>query len=490
MNPAMLLPRGPAPETFDDPAVWDMISGGGARAVHHIESPAMIGLCRQCAVRDIDTLVAIVSVIRPGAANEHKKRDFARRVLGLAPVVYPHPSLATCLKDSHGLVIYEEHILQVCEAFAGLAPGRADVLRRALAKEKTALINEIAGEFAASARARGRSPEEIARVWELVAGFHGYAFCKAHSTAYAVEAYQSAWLKHYFPAEYMASVLTHGKGFYAPLVYVLECLRLGLRLLPPSVNDPGPGFRPVLEGTVPPKTIRTPVSAVQGVGAAVLERVLAERARGPFVSLADFHQRASPGAEEMEALVRAGAFDEFGLSSTAQFWEAQFLRRAGGADPGQPWLLEPGRPAGEAVLPLLQEPGRQERLRRETELLGFPVSDHPLGLCEDVAWETYCPVARLGSCVGQRIVTCGLVIEQRVHHQAGGEPMKFMTLADRTGIVETELFAPAYRRHGLATARYPVLEVEAVVEPFETGSGFSLRVHRAGPPRKRSGGRG
>ena len=118
-------PAGP----FDDEQVWRLISSGNARAVHHIESPAMISLCKMCNVRDIDTLIAIVSVIRPGAANESKKMEFARRYQG-SPVHYPHPSLESCLHSTFGLVVYEEHILQICEAFAGLPPGRADILRR------------------------------------------------------------------------------------------------------------------------------------------------------------------------------------------------------------------------------------------------------------------------------------------------------------------------------------------------------------------------
>jgi DNA polymerase-3 subunit alpha len=146
------------------------------------------------------------------------------------------------LRSTYGLVVYEEHILQICEAFAGLPPGRANVLRRALNKQKHAVIEEIRGEFFASALSRGHSPEKTVEVRGLVTGFAGYAFCKAHSTAYGVEAYQSAWLKRYYPAEFMAAVLTNGKGFYHPLVYVLESHRLGLKFLPPSVNEPGPAF--------------------------------------------------------------------------------------------------------------------------------------------------------------------------------------------------------------------------------------------------------
>jgi DNA polymerase III alpha subunit len=132
----------------------------------------------------------------------------------------------------------------------------------------------------------------------------------------------------------------------------------------------------------------------------------------------------------------------------------------------------------------LQEPTRRQRLEWETELLDFTASGHPLELHDHVAWDTYCPVSRLGEHIGQQVVVCGLIIEQRVHHQITGEPMKFLTLADWTGMVETELFAPTYRSYGLATVRYPVLEVTATVEPFENGRGFSLRVRHAGKPRQ------
>ena len=133
----------------------------------------------------------------------------------------------------------------------------------------------------------------------------------------------------------------------------------------------------------------------------------------------------------------------------------------------------------------LCEPTRRERLEAETQLFGFAVSGHPLELFEGVAWDTYCPVSRLGEHIGEEIVTCGLVVEQRTHHQITGEPMKFLTLADWTGMVETELFAQTYKSYGLATIRYPVLEITATVEPFENGRGFSLRVLRAGQPRTR-----
>ena len=467
-------------EPWQEPAIWEMIAGGGSRAVHHIESPAMNSLCRQCNVHDIDTLIAIVSVIRPGAANEGKKLAFTRRYQGLEPITYPHPSLESALSDTFGLVVYEEHILKICEAYAGLPPGRADVLRRALNKHKRSTIAEIREEFFASAQARGHLAEKTEEVWQLVTGFAGYAFCKAHSTAYGVEAYQSAWLKHHYPADFMAAVLTNGKGFYHPIVYVLESHRLGLKFLPPCVNESGPQF------AVHGKTIRVPLTLAKGLGDKTQSRMLAERQRERFKSLADFHRRVKPLAEEMEVIIRAGGFDEFGQPRTKQFWEAQYLAQTFGvgAQVEQTWLLPP--PSLERFPEVkLREPTRRESLEAETELFGYAVSGHPLELFDDIAWETYCPVSQLSRHIGEMVVTCGLIVEQRTHHQITGEPMKFLTLADWTGMVETELFAKTYKSYGLATVRYPVLEVTATVEPFENGRGFSLKVLIAGKPRKR-----
>ena len=222
--------------------------------------------------------------------------------------------------------------------------------------------------------------------------------------------------------------------------------------------------------------------------------LLAAREHGTFASLADFHRRVNPLPEELEALIRAGGFDEFGEPRTRQFWEAQRLVKSVTRNPksktGNQNLeldFEAGtNPVSEFLVQnptLLREPTRRERLEAETELFGYAVSGHPLELFEDIAWNTYCPVAQLGEHIGETVVTCGLVVEQRTHHQITGEPMKFLTLADWTGMVETELFAQTYKSYGLATVRYPVLEVTATVEPFENGRGFSLRVLRAGAPR-------
>jgi DNA polymerase III alpha subunit len=276
-----------------------------------------------------------------------------------------------------------------------------------------------------------------------------------------------------------------------------------LSLLSPSVHEPGPAFQPC------GLAIRVPLTHLKGLTQRTADTLIAARQQGAFQSMTDFFSRVTPTAEEFEAMIQVGAFDEFGEPRTRQFWLAQHLLRhfRSPIERGQGWLLPPpaygemGNPncaflrdqpavsrlnkCPEQEPTALPEPTHRERLEAETNLFGFAISGHPLELFADVAWDTYCPVNQLHRFQGEVVTTCGLVVEQRTHHQSTGEPMKFLTLADWTGMVETELFAQTYKSYGLATVRYPVLEVEARVEPFENGRGFSLRVLRAGKPRAR-----
>lgn len=471
---AALRERGiepPSPGSWDDPHVWQMIADGEARGAHHIESPAMTSLARMSGVRGIDQLIAIVSVIRPGAANSLRKDQFARRARGAEPVCYAHPSLEPVLRSTYGVVAYEEHVLQICEVFAGWDAGRADILRRMLVKDRMADVETWRTEFAAAARMKGRKDGEIAAVWDLLMQFRGYAFCRAHSTAYGLEAYEAAQLKRYWPAEFLASVLTHGEGFYSRLFYTIEARRLGIVFAGPDVNGGVRRFVAVkkcgIDAHAATQTIHVPLFMVKGFSEELLERI--EGAR-PFDSTADFWRRCAPGLEEAMALLRAGAFDRFGLSRTEQFWE---LRALSPWREGQGLLLE----AKKASPPLLRtEPDRAQKLRDEMELLGFPVSGHPVELFPDVAWGTYCPVGDVRKFAGRRVTTCGLVVAQRLHRQSDGRAMKFISICDRTDILECEIFADAYRRCGGVLARWPVVEVTGRVVALGGSRGCVLRV--------------
>lgn len=461
-------------EPWDDPMVWRMIAAGEARGVHHIESPAMCTLEKMVNVSNVDDLIAIVSVIRPGAANNLKKEQFALRAQGLKSVEYAHPSLENALRSTYGVIAYEEHILQICEDFAGLPAGRADILRRALVKCRQERVIEIGREFVAAAEAKGRSCGEIEAVWTLLCGFQGYAFCRAHSTAYGVEAYEAAWLKRHYPAEFLAAVLTNGKGFYSKLVYSIECRRLGLGFLSPDVNRSRDHFFP--EGNA----IRVPLSQVKGLSRRTLERW--ENGK-PYASMEDFYVRTNPSNDEMNSLIQAGSFDLFGQSRTGQFWQFKHLAQWPAAA-GQ-GLLPGGQ--GNPVLPdiPLEEPSPGERLKAEQEILGFPVSDHPLAMFPDVYWDSYCPIASLKDNHGERVSIAGMIIEDRIHRQENGRLMKFLSICDTTGIIECELFADVYRRYGLETVRDPVVEITGKVVPFANGNGHTLQVQRVGRARER-----
>ncbi len=460
-------PRQSIIEPWSDPGVWNMIATGNARGVHHIESPAMTSLACMADVRDIDRLVAIVSVIRPGAANGLKKAQFARRAQGLEKVEYTHESLSGVLRSTFGVVAYEEHILQICEAFAGLAPGRADVLRRALVKQDMKKVAEIRLEFIAAARARLHDETIIEKVWHLVAGFQGYAFCRAHSTAYAVEAYQGAYAKHYHPAEFMAAVLSNGKGFYSALVYTLECRRLGIGFLSPDVNAFTAAFR------VENGSIRVPLRCIKDLSEATLARWRQNHA--PFTSIRDFISQVRPEAHEALNLIRCGAFDSLGDTRTEQFWHC--LHSARDVGHGDDWLF---RDNVEKTIraQFRQEPTDLQKLQDETELLGYTVSGHPLDLHPQIDWRTYCPIADLHRYPNQTVTVCGLIIVSRHHMQQNGQPMKFISICDYTGIVECEIFAAAYRSYGINTVRYPVVQVTAQVKPFDNYQGFTLEVRR------------
>ena len=486
----------PDPGRWDDPHVWQMIADGEARGAHHIESPAMTSLARMSGVRAIDQLIAIVSVIRPGAANSLRKEQFAWRARGVEPVTYVHPSLEPVLRSTYGVIAYEEHVLQICEVFARWGAGRADQLRRLLVKNRMAEVGAWRAEFAKAARMVGRTDGEIADVWDLLMKFRGYAFCRAHSTAYGLEAYEAAQLKRYWPAEFLASVLTHGKGFYSRLFYTIEARRLGILFGRVDINGEvkkfsvekrktaetaegaerriiGIGIQPMMtrghrqDADATMRRIRVPLCMVKGVSEGLLGRIEGGR---PFGSLSDFWRRGRPQGEEAMALLRVGAFDGFGASRTELFWELRTLA---------PWAAEQGLllEAKKASPPVLRtEPDRLQKLRDEMELLGFPAGGHPVELFPEVAWETYCAVGEVRKFAGQSVTTCGLVVAQRLHHQSDGRTMKFISICDRTDILECEIFADAYRKCGGVLTRWPVVEVTGRVEALGGSRGCVLRV--------------
>jgi DNA-directed DNA polymerase III PolC len=464
-NRGLAVPDSAIDET--DPVTWNEIARGNMRGVFHIESPNMHGLLRMTDCRDIECLTAIESVIRPGAANEGRKRAFARRHQGLEPVTYAHPSLEPVLADSYGLLIYEEHILLVSNGFAGMPWGRADMLRRALVKNKDhKKIDQLGEEFFACALARGRTPEETAAVWEQLRDFAGYMFNKAHSAAYAVEAFQGAWLKVRYPIEFLASVMTNRRGFYAPIVYVLETLRNGGRFLPPDLHT-SDAHRFLVQG----REVRLPLDQIKGLGAQTIDRILEAR---PFRDAGDFYRKSRPARDEWMALLRTGALDCLAEPRGRLFWRLCRLEANAGAPNG---LFESETPPIDITSTTLPQ--------WEQELLGFPISEHPLDFwAGGLDWTRFLPAAELldhpQRYFGERVDVCGLVVADRIHATSRGA-MKFVTLADYTGLHEVCLFPEVYNQYGHLTI-HPVLAARVLVEPFDNRKGASLNAEYISRP--------
>jgi DNA-directed DNA polymerase III PolC len=445
-----------------DAPTWENIATANVRGVFHIESPNMNGLLLATACGDIECLTALESVIRPGAANEGRKRAFARRHQGLEEVTYPHPSLEPALKETYGLLVYEEHILLVANGFAGMPWGRADMLRRALVKNRDfTKIDALGEEFRKCARGRGHTEQDTERVWKTLREFAGYMFNKAHSAAYAVEAYQGAWIKAHYPVEFLASVLSNRRGFYAPIVYVLETLRCGGRFVAPDVQVSDP-HKFLVEG----ETVRLPLDQVKGLNAGLVERIAEER---PFRDAGDYFRRARPQHADWLALLKVGALDSLGEPRGRMFWRLCRLEASAGKGAG---LLEPEMP--ETV-----EAGVKPEW--EYELLGFPVSCHPLDyFAAGVDWRRFQAAGEMKSNAvryfGTQVDVCGLIVADRIHPTERGA-MKFVTLADYTGFHEVCLFPETYRDYGHVTVQ-PVVAVRAKVEPLDNRRGFTLVAER------------
>ncbi|NDV61223.1 DNA polymerase III subunit alpha [Puniceicoccales bacterium CK1056] len=460
---------------YADERIYEMIRDGEARGVFHIESPAMTSLLKLCRCADIDCLVATVSVIRPGAANEDKKSKFARRYLGMEEPVYAHPVLEEVLGDSYGLMIYEEHILLVANRFAGMDLGTADLLRRILIKKSDSKsMEELESVFRSSALHKGRSENEITTVWKELRDFSGFMFNKAHGAAYAVEAFQGCWLKLSYPVHFLSAVLNNQRGFYRPLVYVMEILRHKGRFRLPDVQDPGNAYCVVDEW------VQIPLWQIKGLGERFLDKWTRERKKGPFADWEDFARRIQPEPADAGLLARTGALRGFFKNRHEAFWKAGQIRRQSHRGRAVPAGDDLFTVVPEVSTEALEEMSRRDRAIAEVELLGYPVSMDPFEFwMEDLERNGTIPICELENYVGREMEIAGIQVCHRLHRTLKGELMKFVSLADESGIAETVLFPDVYREFGWPLSHSHAARLRVNIERDETGSGLSLTVTEA-----------
>ena len=384
---------------LDDPGVYEMLAGGGTSGVFQFESNLALDKLRAMRCDRFDDLVATNALIRPGPLDSGMTDKYIQRKLGREKVSYLAPGLEHILDSTYGIIVYQEQVILIASDLAGYSLGEADVLRKAMGKKDAELIEAELGRFAERVVEKGLDRRTAGRLAEQIKTFGRYGFNKSHSAAYSLLSYKTAWLKRYYPAEFMAAMLSSVLDKTDDVVkYIGECRELGrylpglddgLVVLPPDVNESGWKFTVVGDAT-----IRFGLGAVRGVGSAAVQSILAARKEGgPFDGLFGFLERIDTRAlnkRACDALIASGALDSFGhraqMLAGLDTAYGEAMARMQEVELGQQSLF------GEAMgvereapeLPTVPEWGDRERLAREKEALGFFISGHPLDRYREV----------------------------------------------------------------------------------------------------------
>ncbi|HEX9035022.1 MAG TPA: DNA polymerase III subunit alpha, partial [Streptosporangiaceae bacterium] len=453
---------------LDDKPAYDLLVRGDTLGVFQLEGGPMRALLRSMRPDRFEDISAVNALYRPGPMGANAHNDYADRKTGRKPVVPIHPELAEpladILDDTYGLIVYQEQVLLIAQKLAGYSVGKADLLRKAMGKKKKEILDAEFEPFAAGMRANGYSEGAIKAIWDILVPFSDYAFNKAHTASYGLVAYWTAYLKANFPAEYMAALLTSVAGDKdKSALYLSECRRMGIRVLPPDVNSSTAMFTPV------GNDIRFGMAAIRNVGAAVVESIVAARTgKGAFTSFSDFLRKVPVNVcnkRVIESLIKAGAFDSLGSPRRGMLMiheqaidsvidvkrnEAIGQDSLFGDDVENASTFDVPVPDGEWDKPTL--------LGFEREMLGLYVSDHPLlGLEHMLAAETDCSVIQLlgsadepaqgarGDRDGQVVTLGGILsgVQRKVTRQ--GSPWAAATLEDLEGAIEVLFFPATYQ---------------------------------------------
>ena len=374
---------------LDDPDTYRMLRAGRTSGVFQFESPLATDLLRSMRCDRFDDLVASNALMRPGPLDAGMHRVFIQRKRGEEQVSYPFPELVDALEPTYGVITYQEQVMRIAQLLAGVSLAEADLLRKAVGKKDAELIKQELPKFIERSVARGYDRRKVEELAGQIETFGRYGFGKAHSVAYSIISYRTAWLKTHFPAEFMAALLSSQIGDTDSVVkYINEARELGLDVLPPDVNESGYKFTVVGE-----KRLRFGLGAIRNVGRTAIESILTARNDGPFTSLYDLCERVDLRAchkRVFEALIAAGALESLGgnraqhlAALDAALNEASLQQEE--RISGQGSLFGDASPGAAATrahlraeLPNVAEWGDTERLAREKEILGFYISGHPL----------------------------------------------------------------------------------------------------------------
>jgi DNA polymerase III subunit alpha len=446
-----------------DPATYELLSRGDTLGVFQFDGGPMRALLRLMKPDNFEDISAVGALYRPGPMGAGSHTAYALRKNGQQPSTPIHPELAEALEDvlgtTYGLIVYQEQVMAIAQKLAGYTLGKADLLRRAMGKKKREVLDAEYVGFSGGMKANGFSESAIKKLWDVLVPFSDYAFNKAHSAAYGLVSYWTAYLKANFPAEYMAALLTSVRDDKdKSALYLNECRRMGIKVLPPDVNESDANFTP--RGT----DIRFGLAAIRNVGENVVRSIAATReAKGRFTHFTDFLIKVDAvvcNKKTIESLIKAGAFDSLGhtrrglITIHAEAIDAvmdtkraqavgQFDLFGGGEEDG-------GTPFGLDVAIPLGEWEKSALLAFEREMLGLYVSDHPLfGIEHVLSSAADCSIASLtGSddrADGSRVTIGGLVTGLQRKVTKKGDVWAIATIEDLEGAIEVMFFPQTYQ---------------------------------------------
>ena len=479
---------------IEDPETQKLIACGDTLGVFYIESPAMRQLQKKAGTGDYEHLVIHSSIIRP-AANDYIN-EYIRRLKG-KPYEPLHPILGRVLAETYGIMVYQEDVTKVAMEMAGFSAEEGDGLRKTLSKKRNAKkLSAYREQFLRGGREKGIRDGILQKVWDMILSFSGYSFCKPHSASYALVSFQSAYLRLHYPAEFMAAVISNGGGYYSTFAYASEVRRMGLRMLPPDIHASGKAY------TGKGKEIRVGLMQLVGLKEKALTAVLEERERsGPYRSFDEFLGRVRLDPSDVRILIKAGCFDSIsrGRSRAELLWQVyagrgitargivpagnrerktSLVLPAGKGDRENGTSLDfPSRQSGtgswqggtpppqdsnhfssrqtelslfedEALaIPRLGRYDARTMLYHEVEVLGFPLSVHPLDLYRDcLEGLEYVPAAEMEGHVGKRVTMIGWWVTNKLVYTRNEEPMSFISFEDTTALYETVVFPDTFRK--------------------------------------------
>jgi DNA polymerase-3 subunit alpha len=464
---------------FDDTKTFELLTRAEGGGVFQLESSGMRDALRRLKPNRIEDIIALVALYRPGPMENIPR--YCRIKDGTEEPDYLHPSLEKVLKETFGIIVYQEQVMEIAQVLAGYSLGTADLLRRAMGKKIRAEMEAQRETFAAGAKAKGIDPTQAGAIFDLVAKFADYGFNKSHAAAYALIAYQTAWMKANYPVEFMAALMTLDMGNTDKLAgFRQELQAMGIALLPPDINRSGVEFavEEQVDGTM---GIRYALGAIKGVGGPAMEVVVAERLRnGVYNDLGDFARRLDGktlNKRQLEALAHAGAFDTLNgnraqVCAAAEMIMRQATSAAAEREAGQVNLF--GGEAPKLKLPLAAAYDPLERLKREFDAIGFYLSSHPLDThAKALKRLGVKPSAELKEAARgpgpTRYKLAGVVIARQERTSAKGNRFAFLQLSDVSGVYEVMLFSELLAMHRplLEAGQTLIVTVDAQIQNEE-----------------------